>query len=92
MSEYEASGLTQKEYSKRAGIWVNSLNRWRKKARESSKGVRFVEVESDRKSEKKQEKGYRVEHRNGLSIEFLEGFDSREIRTLIGILKETGKC
>ena len=85
--------MTQKEYCLGVGIAVNSLQRWKKQEKVKKSAVRFVEVEPvEHRGREEKREIYRLEHQSGMSLQFGEGFDREEIRILIGIIQELGKC
>ena len=80
VQEFEASGLTRGEFSKRRGIAPTTLDYWRRRQRSQ---VKLVEVNVERQSAG----AFTLSLRNGRRIESGWGFADEELVRLIRIVE-----
>jgi Transposase len=85
---YKESGLARAEFCRREGVSLFNLQRWLEKQDRAGE-ARFVEVESRAIA---QQGRYRFGFGGGAWLEVEAGFDEREVRVLVGLIKEAARC
>lgn len=95
LSAQPRSGLGVSAYCRRAGISVSSFYYWRQRERKRDRSARaaaeqpsFVELVH----RPQVSACFRVELRNGTVVEVPSGFRGDELRELVGIVSESGRC
>jgi Transposase len=88
VGQYKESGLTRVEFCRRQGVSLFNLQRWLGKQDRSGE-ARFVELETRAVGEHGR---YRFGFEGGAWLEVQGGFDEREIRVLVRIVREAAGC
>ena len=88
VGQYKESGLTRVAFCRREGVSLFNLQRWLRKRGRAGEG-RFVEVEARASGEHGR---YRFGFGGEAWLEVEGGFDEREVRVLIGIVREAARC
>ena len=87
LQDHQASSLPDKEFARQSGVAVSTLYAWRRKAAtgQPAGGTTFVSV-PNLLAAAPAAPAYRLQWRNGLSLEVRAGFSALELAALLQLL------
>lgn len=87
VGDFEASGLTRRAYSERAGIAVSTLDYYRRRLREI-RDARIVPVRIEPEAEPTNGKRFQLKLANGMRIDSGWDFPGRDMVRLLELVRE----
>lgn len=90
VSEFEASGLSRKQFCQQRGLSVGTLDLYRKRRRLAESGVELKAglVRVKVSAEPRSGSGLQLVLRGGLRLEVAAGFDGDTLKRLLGLIEQ----
>jgi transposase-like protein len=87
LQNYRQSGLTQREFAKRHGISLSTLQLWRRKYPQSPAPGKAAFIEAPQlQGLKSGSSPYRLEFSGSLALEVRSGFQPEELKTILQLI------